>query len=86
MTVNPSDDERVAGLLALLRPAPERAVLAAQELPLIGGTVDGIVERAQQDEAFRRALIADLESTLEAEGHDLGRTGTELLRHRLTQI
>jgi hypothetical protein len=84
--MNGSEHERVAELLSLLRPAPECAVRAAQEMPLLAATVDQLVERAQADDAFRRSLIADLEATLTAEGHELNRFTLGRLRERLADL
>src|SRR4026209_2807594 len=60
--MNGSEHERVAELLSLLRPAPECAVRAAQEMPLLAATGDQVIERAQADDAFRRSLILGLEA------------------------
>ena len=57
---------------------------AAQELPLLRLGLDDIVERARDDEAFRRALIADLESALEAEGFEPDPALVDALRHRFS--
>lgn len=59
--------ERLAELLGTLPPAPAAWVQAAQELPAGRRELDALVARAKTDEAFRRALVADLES-LEREG------------------
>lgn len=77
------DEERIADLLRLLRPAPEAWVQAAQELPLALRGLDDIVERARADDRFRRALIADLESALAAEGYERDPKLVEALRRRL---
>jgi hypothetical protein len=77
------DEERIADLLRLLKPAPEAWARAAQELPLALRGLDDIVERARADDRFRRALIADLESALAAEGYEPDSTVVELLRRRL---
>jgi hypothetical protein len=74
------DEERIAGFLRQLRPAPEAWVRAAQELPFALSGLDDIVERARADDRFRRALIADLEATLAAEGYDPNRQAIEALR------
>jgi hypothetical protein len=76
------DEERIADVLRLLRPAPEAWVRAAQELPLARRGLDDIVERARADERFRRALIADLESALAAEGYEPDPGVVEALRRR----
>ena len=77
------DEERIADLLRLLRPPPESWVRAAQELPTALRGLDDIVERARADERFRRALIADLESALAAEGYEPDSKAVEALRRRL---
>ena len=77
------DEERIADLLRLLRPAPEGWVRAAQEIPLALHGLDDIVERARADDRFRRALIADLESALAAEGFEPDAKVVDALRRRL---
>lgn len=77
------DEERIANLLRLLRPAPEAWVRAAQQLPLALRGLDDIVERARADDRFRRALIADLESALAAEGFEPDPQVVEAIRRRL---
>jgi hypothetical protein len=77
------DEERIANLLRQLRPAPEAWVRAAQELPLALSGLDDIVERARADDRFRRALIADLEAGLAAEGYEPDPQMVEALRRRL---
>lgn len=73
------DEERIARLLKALPPAPEAWVKAAQELPRSRGELDEIVARAEADIEFRKALVADLEAALAAEGYEPGeRTLTEL--------
>ena len=62
-------EERLAELLRLLPPAPTAWVEAAQELPFARAELDEIVARAEADERFREALIADLERALEQEGY-----------------
>ena len=77
------DEERIADLLRLLRPAPEAWMRAAQELPVALRGLDDIVERARADDRFRRALIADLESALAAEGVEPDPQVVDVLRRRL---
>lgn len=77
------DEEQIADLLRRLPPAPEGWVRAAQELPFARRGLDDIVERARADDRFRRALIADLESALAAEGYEPDPTVVEALRRRL---
>jgi hypothetical protein len=79
----PYDEERLADLLRALPPAPEGWVRAAQELPRSRAGLDDIVARAVADAAFRRALIADLEQALQAEGYEPEALPLEELRRRL---
>lgn len=67
---SPSEEERLAHLLRALPPAPQAWVQAAQELPELRRTVDELVARAEQDAAFRLALLADLETALAEAGHE----------------
>jgi len=68
MSENAWNEERLAGLLRLLKPAPRGWVEAAAELPRLRAVLDDLVERAEADAAFRAALIADLEAALAREG------------------
>lgn len=77
------DEERIADLLRLLRPAPEAWVQAAQELPLALRGLDDIVERARADDQFRRALIADLEAALASKGYEPDPQLVDAVRRRL---
>ncbi|HET7046094.1 MAG TPA: hypothetical protein VFI37_14695 [Gaiellaceae bacterium] len=77
------DIERLAGLLRALPPAPAAWVQAACELPLARRGLDDIVARAAADEQFRRALVADLESALEAAGYAADPVLLEVLRERI---
>jgi hypothetical protein len=77
------DEERLGTLLRVLRPAPTGWVLAAQELPEARRTLDEIVERAEADREFRRALLADLEQALAREGVEPDRRTLDALRERL---
>jgi hypothetical protein len=62
------DEERLARLIGMLPPAPDGWVEAAQELPAARRGLDQLVARAEADAAFRAAVLADLESALQAEG------------------
>jgi hypothetical protein len=66
--MNGYDDERIAELLRLLRPAPVGWVRAAQELPAARTEIAAIVARVEADAAFRARVVADLEAALESEG------------------
>ena len=80
------DEIRLGELLRTLPPAPEGWVKAAQELPLARLGFDEIVERARADQEFRRALIADLESALAAEGYEPDPLLVDALRERFSTI
>jgi hypothetical protein len=77
------NEETLAVLLRTLPAAPEAWVKAAQEIPLARRGLDDIVARAEADRAFREALIADLESTLERAGYDHDPALTDAVRERL---
>jgi hypothetical protein len=83
MSDNAWNEERLGGLLRLLRPAPRGWVEAAAELPRLRAVLDDLVERAEADAAFRAAVIADLESALEREGVEPTPRLVEALRNRL---
>jgi hypothetical protein len=78
------DEEQLAALLRALPPAPAGWVRAAQELPSARAELDEIVGRAQADLEFRRALIADLEAALAAEGYEPEEQTIEELKRRLS--
>jgi hypothetical protein len=78
------DIEGLARLIGMLPPAPEAWVRAAQELPAARRELDGIVARAEADAEFRRALVADLESALRAEGFEPTRPLLDELRRRVS--
>lgn len=85
MTPNrPYDEERLAQLLRALPPAPEGWVRAAQELPRVRRELDDIVGRAVADAEFRKALIADLEAALRAEGYEPDAIPLDQLRKRIS--
>ena len=65
---SPWNEERLAELLALLKPPPTGWIEAAAELPRLRVVLDDIVSRAEADAELRQALIADLEATLAREG------------------
>jgi hypothetical protein len=76
------NEERLARLIAVLPPAPEAWVRAAQELPLVRAGLDDIVARAEADAEFRARLISDLEGALAAEGYEHDPLVLEELRIR----
>jgi hypothetical protein len=77
------DEQRIAELLAVLPPAPSGWVDAARELPRVRQLMDGIVERAGADAAYRRIVLADLEAALALEGIEPAGPIVEELRRRL---
>lgn len=77
------DEERLVGLLRVLRPAPHGWVRTAQKLPHARAGLDTLVERAEQDAAFRQALVADLEQAPGAAGVEPRRNVVDHLRQRL---
>jgi hypothetical protein len=78
------DEETVANLLRTLPAPPQAWVEAAQEIPLARRGLDDIVERAQADQAFREALIADLERALEVAGFESDPALADAVRARLS--
>jgi hypothetical protein len=78
------DEETLAGLLRKLPAPPQAWVEAAQEIPLARRGLDDIVERAREDQAFRAALIADLETALEGAGYETNPALAEAVRARLS--
>lgn len=78
------DEETLADLLRTLPAPPQAWVKAAQEIPLARRGLDDIVERARADQAFRQALIADLETALESAGYDTDPALTDAVRERLS--
>ena len=78
------DEERLAELLRVLPPPPEGWVRAAQELPRARREMDEIVAKAEADQEFRAAVIADLESALEAAGYEIDPSLLPALRERLS--
>jgi hypothetical protein len=80
------DEQRIAELLRSLPPAPAGWVEAAQELPSARRSLDGIVERARADLAYRRAVIADLERALAEAGVEPERRAIDALRRRVGEL
>jgi len=79
------DEERLGELLRLLRPVPAGWVSAAQQLPAARRSLDEIVARAEADQAFRAALVADLEAALAQEGYEPDRRLLSELERRLAE-
>ena len=79
------DEERLGELLSSLPPAPEAWVKAAQNLPIARKGVDEIVERADEDEEYRRRVIEDPKAALEEADVVAHSDAVEILRKRLDQ-
>jgi hypothetical protein len=82
--MDPHPEERLVELLALLPPAPQGWVEAAQELPLARHGIDRLVARAEADARFRELLIADLEGAFAQEGVEADAATVEAVRRRLS--
>ena len=78
------NEENMADLLRTLPAPPQAWVKAAQEIPLARKGLDDIVERAREDQAFREALIADLESAIAGAGYEPDPALTDAVRARLS--
>ena len=76
-------EERVADLVARLRPAPRGWVEAASELPRVRVALDDLVQRIEADAALRAEVLADLEAALEREGVEPTPPAVATLRARL---
>jgi hypothetical protein len=80
------DEERLGHLLALLPPAPEGWVEAAQVLPAARRRIDEIVSRAQADTAYRAGVLRDLEAAIAEAGFTPAPPLVEALRRRFSAI
>ena len=77
------DEERIGRMIGYLEPAPEGWVRAAQEIPAFRRMLDSLVARAEEDKAFRDALVADLEAAVAEAGFEPEPRKLEELRQRL---
>ena len=77
-------EQTLAELLRTLPAPPEAWVRAAQEIPLARRGLDDIVERARADQAFREALIADLDRARQDAGYDPDPALADAVRERLS--
>jgi hypothetical protein len=84
MTMGDYDEATLADLLRALPAPPDAWVQAAQEIPLARRGLDDIVERAEADREFRKALIADLEAALENAGYEPDPALADAVRDRLS--
>ncbi len=83
MSAHSWNEERLAELLALLKPPPQGWVEAAAQLPALRAMLEDLVARAERDAEFRAALVADLEAALAREGVEPTRRVLDELRARL---
>jgi type VI protein secretion system component VasF len=82
VTTSEYDEERLGALLRSLPPAPAGLVAAAAELPQMRRDLERIVQLADEDAAFRQALLEDLESALRRAGYEPDRIVVQELRRR----
>jgi hypothetical protein len=86
MTTPPDkDEERLAVLLRALAPPPDDWVKAAQTLPQARREIDEIAERVAADQAFRAAVLEDLETALEQAGYDLDPRLLPVVKERISR-
>lgn len=79
------DEEKLGELLSALPPAPDPWIRAAQDLPLLRGGLDRILERAESDEEFRLRAIAEPEAVLEEADVVAHADAVEILKQRLDE-
>jgi hypothetical protein len=84
--MNAYDHDTLGRLIAALPPPPDGWVRAAQELPAARRGLDGIVNRAVADAAYRARVVADLESALAEAGIKPTPPILEELRERFRSI
>jgi hypothetical protein len=77
------DEEQLGELLNALPPAPDAWVLAAKQLPQMRDRLDGIVERAEADDEYRRKVVADPEAALVEADVAAHAGAVEILRRKL---
>jgi hypothetical protein len=82
VTTSGYDEQRLGALLRALPPAPAGLVAVAAELPRTRRELARIVQLAEEDAAFRRALVEDLEAALRRAGVEPDRIVVEELRRR----
>jgi hypothetical protein len=80
------DHDTLGRLIAVLPPAPNGWVRAAQELPAARRGIDDIVDRAVADAAYRARVVANLESALAEAGIEPTSPLLDELRERFRSI
>lgn len=78
------DERRLGELLSLLAPPPDAWIRAARELPRARLEIDRIATLAEADTAYRRRVLADLESALRDGGVEPSARLVAELRGRLS--
>lgn len=79
------DEVELGELLSALPPAPDAWVEAAKELPIARQRLEEIVERAREDDAYRRRVVADPETVLEEADVVAHTQNIEIIRRRLDE-
>ena len=79
------DEEQLGRSIGFLEPAPRGWVQAAREIPSFRGALEDLVARAEADDAFREALLADLEAAITGTGYEPTPNARAELRRRLTR-
>jgi hypothetical protein len=79
------DEQRIAQLIATLRPVPAGWVRAAQELPTARQALDTLAARAQASAEQRQSILNDIEASLRAEGVEPSRTIVGQLKQLLRE-
>jgi hypothetical protein len=77
------DEERLGDLLSALPPAPEAWVQAAQALPQVRATLEEILARAEEDDEYRRRVVADPQGALEEADVVAHADAVEILKREL---
>ena len=80
-----SDEESLAWLLGVLPPAPPAWAEAAAALPQMRRDADRIIALAEVDQAFRAAVMADLEAALREAGYEPDPRLLAAVRARITR-
>jgi hypothetical protein len=81
IAASPYAEEHLGRLIGLLPPAPEGWVRGAQEIPAFREMLDGIVARAEADEAFRAEVLADIEAAIAEAGLEPEPRAVDVLRY-----
>lgn len=78
------DEEQIAARLRELPRPPAAWIEAASQLPALRQSLDGLVQRALNDSAERRRILADLEQALRDEGIESSPSAVAALRAAIT--